>query len=447
MTAPGVTPRATAPAPPAVSPVPPAVSSAPAAPLTPSVPGAPSVPGGSGAPGGSGGSEAADAPPLPISDARTGAGRPVRARGAAHTGGPARTGGRLRALDGLRLVAALMVAAYHYGGRGGDISAAWGGSARHQFPTLSEWFAYGCLGVQIFFVISGFVICMSGWGRPLRSFFASRVSRLYPAYWAAIVIVTVTFALPWVAYRTVSPSDALVNLTMLQQPIGADRVLGVCWTLWAELRFYALFALCVVLPGANRQRVLVFCGVWTLAAAITDAVHQPMLSMVLMPEYAPFFVGGIGLYLLHRDRRDATAWGVVGVSWAIGQHYAVTGLWHRADPAFFSYRHTSVIIAVVTLGFVLVGAVALGLFRWADWRWLTVAGALTYPFYLVHEHLGWVVVAVLHRKLGIPSYGTLVLTVVLMLGLAQLLNRCVENRLTPLLRGALSGRAGVSGSR
>ncbi|MGO4424485.1 acyltransferase family protein, partial [Streptomyces sp. MCAF7] len=101
---------------------------------------------------------------------------------------------RLRALDGLRLLAALMVAAYHYGGRGGEISQAWGSSPREQFPTASTYFAYGCLGVQIFFVISGFVICMSGWGRPLRSFFASRVSRLYPAYWAAILIVTAVFA-------------------------------------------------------------------------------------------------------------------------------------------------------------------------------------------------------------------------------------------------------------
>ncbi|WP_328537078.1 acyltransferase family protein [Streptomyces sp. NBC_00344] len=357
-----------------------------------------------------------------------------------------RSGGRLRALDGLRLVAALMVAAYHYGGRDGDITRAWGSSPRHQFPTLHAWFAYGCLGVQIFFVISGFVICMSGWGRPLRSFFASRVARLYPAYWVAIILVTATFALPWVAYRTVSPSDALVNLTMLQQPVGAERVLGVCWTLWAELRFYVLFALCVVLPGATRQRVLIFCGVWTLAAAITDAVGEPLPAMVLMPQYAPFFIGGIGLYLLHRDRRDVSAWGVVGVSWAIGQHYAVDGLWHKPDPAFFSYRHPSVIIAIVTLGFVLVGLVALGHLRWAHWRWLSAAGALTYPFYLVHEHLGWVVVGVLHRKLGIPAYGTLILTVALMLGLARLLNRCVEEPLAPLLRRSLA-RVTLPGSR
>ncbi|MFD7949332.1 acyltransferase, partial [Streptomyces sp. NPDC059744] len=48
---------------------------------------------------------------------------------------PARAKPRLRALDGLRLVAALMVAAYHYGGRGGDITKAWGTSAASLVPT------------------------------------------------------------------------------------------------------------------------------------------------------------------------------------------------------------------------------------------------------------------------------------------------------------------------
>ncbi len=55
---------------------------------------------------------------------------------------------------------------------------------------------------------------------------------------------------------------------------------------------------------------------------------MPLLDIVLMPEYTPYFVGGIGLYLVHRDRRDAYAWGIVAVSWLIGQHYAVQRLWH-----------------------------------------------------------------------------------------------------------------------
>ncbi|MEU6364641.1 acyltransferase [Streptomyces sp. NPDC046931] len=364
---------------------------------------------------------AADLPPGPTT--------PVRPRSG---------GSRLRALDGLRLVAALMVAAYHYGGRDGEVTRAWGGSPRLQFPTLHSYFAYGCLGVQVFFVISGFVICMSGWGRTLRSFFASRVSRLMPAYWAAIILVTAVFALPVVAYQAVSPSDALVNLTLLQQPLGVDRVLGVCWTLWAEIRFYALFALCIVLPGANRRRVILFCACWTLAAAIAQGAHQPLLEIVLMPEYAPFFIGGIGLYLVHRDRRDAYAWGIVAVSWLIGQHYAVQRLWHGPHAPGFSYRSAFGIVLVVTLGFLAVAAIALGRLDWANWRWLTVAGALTYPFYLVHEHLGWVVIHALHRGLGIPSYGTFLLTVAAMLLLAWLLNRFVEERLTPRIRSALN---------
>ncbi|MFJ7155642.1 acyltransferase family protein [Streptomyces sp. NPDC101118] len=349
---------------------------------------------------------------------------------------PAR-GGRLRALDGLRLLAALMVAGYHYAGRGGEVTGSWGASPRELFPTASPWLAYGCLGVQIFFVISGFVICMSAWERPLRSFLASRVARLYPAYWAAVVLVTAVFALPWLPYERLGLSDVLVNLTMLQQPVGAERVLGVCWTLWAELRFYALFALCVVLPGGGRRRTLLFCGVWTLAAALADAAGQPFLTQALMPEYAPFFVGGIGLYLVHRDRRDVLAWGVAASGWLIGQHYAVAGLWHAPDPRFFSYRSAAVIVAVVTAGFVAVALIALGRLGWADWRWLTVAGALTYPFYLVHEHLGWVAIRVLRRHLDLPPALVLWTTVTGMLAVAWLLHRWVERPLTPRLRKAL----------
>lgn len=348
---------------------------------------------------------------------------------------------RLRALDGLRLLAALMVAAYHYGGRDGEIAQAWGGSPAEQFPTAAPLFAYGCLGVQIFFVISGFVICLSGWGRTLRAFIASRLSRLYPAYWVAILLVTAVFALPWVAYKALSPSDVLTNLTMLQQPLGADRVLGVCWTLWAEMRFYALFALCVVLPGATRGRVVLFCAGWTLAAALAQTAHEPLLDAVLMPEYAPFFIGGIGLYLLHRyGARDPIAWAIVLVSWLIGQHYAVARLWHAPSADGFSYRSSAGIIAVVTLGFALVAAVALGKLRWANWRWLTVAGALTYPFYLVHEHLGWVVVRALHHGVGLPSYATLLLTVGLMLLLAWVLHRFIERPLTPVLKRFIDPR-------
>ncbi|WP_442811195.1 acyltransferase family protein [Streptomyces sp. NBC_00481] len=356
--------------------------------------------------------------------------------------GPGEARPRLYALDGLRLLAALAVAAYHYGGRDGEIGKAWGASPAVQFPTAHSWLAYGWAGVQAFFVISGFVICASGWGRSVQSFVASRAARLLPAYWAAVILVAAVFALPGIAFARVSASEFLVNLTMLQMPLGADRVLGVCWTLWAEVRFYVLFALCVVLPGVTRRRVIWFCGGWTLASVLARASKEPLLDLVLMPEYASLFIGGIGLYLVHRDRRDATAWLIVVFSLLLSQYQTVEAMWHAPNADFFSYRSQLGIVLAVTVGFVAVGAVALGLLNRVDWPWLTTAGALTYPFYLVHEHLGWPVVQALHQGLGVPSSLTVALTVALMLALAWLLHRGVERPLQPLLRASLGGRRG-----
>ncbi|MEU3461456.1 acyltransferase [Streptomyces sp. NPDC006733] len=357
--------------------------------------------------------------------------------------------GRLRALDGLRLVAALMVCFYHYAGRGGDAWKAWGQTPALIFPQLSKVAVYGPLGVQIFFVISGFVICMSGWGRTLKSFAVSRATRLYPAYWAAVLLVTAVFALPGVVWKTVTPSDLLTNMTMLQMPVGADRVLGVCWTLWAELRFYLLFALAVVLPpafgregppGATRRRVLAFCGLWTVGAVLADASGGAFLKTLLMPEYAPFFIGGIGIHLVYRFGHDPLSWGVVAVGWLFGQHYAVKGLIPSSHAAHvFQHRSETVIIVIVTLGFAAVAAVTL-LPRVAavDWRWLTTAGILTYPFYLVHEHLGWVVIFQLHQRWHLAPYAVLALTAGSMLVLAWLLHRLVERPLAPRLKRFLT---------
>ncbi|WP_208899152.1 acyltransferase family protein [Streptomyces incarnatus] len=357
---------------------------------------------------------------------------PLIGRAAEVPAAPGPRRGRLLALDGLRLVAALMVCLYHYTGRGGTVSASWHGSPGHLFPGLSRAAVYGNFGVQFFFVISGFVICMSSWGRTLGDFFRSRVARLYPAYWVALLLVTgASLALP-VVVHPVRLDEFLVNLTMLQQPMGATRVLGVCWTLWVEVRFYALFALLVVLRGVTYRRVVLFCSVWALAAVLCRTSGNELLNQVVMPDYAFFFIGGLALYLIHRFGSDLLAWGIVAMSWLLAQSSATRGLW-GAHP----HRDPYVVVLIVTVAFAAVAAVALGWTRRASWPWLVTAGALTYPFYLVHEHLGWFVIRVLHRGLGLPAWPTLAVTVLGMLVLAWLIHRFVERPFGPLLKRAL----------
>ncbi|WP_051951341.1 acyltransferase family protein [Actinacidiphila yeochonensis] len=348
-----------------------------------------------------------------------------------------RAGNRLRALDGLRMVAALMVCAYHYGGRGGDISTAWGRDPNHVFPHLAGAFSYGPLGVQIFFVISGFVISMSGWGRTVKEFAISRITRLYPAYWTALVIITVAFAI--VGLKRVPPTDLLVNFTMFQMPAGAQRVLGVCWTLWAEMRFYLLFALCVIWPGASRRRVLVFCTVWSVAALYAESSGESFLKLALMPEYAPFFVAGMGLYLIRRFGHDALSWGVVLGAFLLGQREEVKALVAPKNLTVFHHRSVLMVLVVLTLGMLAVIAVTLvPPIANLRWRWLSVAGALTYPFYLVHEHLGWVVIGKLNEHTSLPPTAVFATTVVLMLLLAYAIHRLIEKPFGPRLKRLLN---------
>ncbi|MFD9766832.1 acyltransferase family protein [[Kitasatospora] papulosa] len=349
-------------------------------------------------------------------------------------------GGRLRALDGLRILAALMVCLYHYAGKNGPVAEAWGQSPGLKFPTLSSFATYGSLGVQLFFVISGFVICMSSWGRGPGDFFRSRVARLYPAYWAAIVVVTAAAVLLPVVVRPLPLNELLVNFTMLQQPMGVDRVLGVCWTLWVEMRFYLLFAVFVVWRGVTYRRVVIFCIGWIFASVFARVAQSPLTDVLVMRDHAPYFIGGLALYLIHRYGSDLLLWGIVLTSWLLGQRYSVTALWHPGMEGDFA-RSPYVIQAIVTLAFVAVAAVALGWLSWANWRWLTVAGALTYPFYLLHEHLGWFAIRIMNRALHLPPQVTLVASVATMLVLAHLLHRLVEKPFGPRLKRAMAAQA------
>lgn len=99
--------------------------------------------------------------------------------------------GRLAAVDGLRLLAAIAVAAYHFVGT--PTPDFWGTDTARDLPdvapTLHPVSGYGWLGVEAFFLISGFVICMSCWGRSPAQFAVSRLGRLFPVYWAVVLLI------------------------------------------------------------------------------------------------------------------------------------------------------------------------------------------------------------------------------------------------------------------
>jgi peptidoglycan/LPS O-acetylase OafA/YrhL len=371
------------------------------------------------------------APRTPVSSEPSPDGAAAEPRRAAGAGRDS----RLRALDALRLCAALMVAVFHYLARDNN---AWGQHPGTIFPSASVAAPYGWLGVEIFFVISGLVICMSCWGRTVRSFFVSRVTRLYPAYWVAVLLTTAVVSVVHITGPRPDTSTVLANLTMLQNPFGADDVDWVYWTLWVEMRFYLMFALLIAWRALSYRLVIGFCMVWTVLAAVAAQSGQALLSVVFMPSAAPYFIVGVAIYLLHRFGHNLLTWGVLGVNAAIGMRYAVGRGQGYSGSVVATTLNNGAVIAILAGAIVLIIAIARGRLDWVRWQWVTVAGALTYPFYLVHERIGWAMIRVLYVHWHLSAYVVLPAVLAAMLVLAYAIHRLVERPVAPLLKRALA---------
>jgi peptidoglycan/LPS O-acetylase OafA/YrhL len=342
-----------------------------------------------------------------------------------------RRAGRIAVLDGFRLLAATMVVFYHYvgvpnakiGNTGRRDVLAWGTSAPNVFPhLLNQLASYGWTGVELFFMISGFVICMSGWGRRPADFFISRVVRLVPAYWAATLL---TAAVLMIFPRLTSGarfSVVLTNLSMVQSVYGVPNLVPAYWTLFVELTFYLLFGL-VAIGGITYRRMVTFCVLWSVASIVAAGSHHELLNNFINPPYSPFFVAGIAFFLIHKFGSNLLLWAIVAYSWLISVNQPHT------DPPWQ-------VVVLLSAFFVIMALVATHRLDGIQWRWLPVAGALTYPLYLIHQDIGFTAFAYL-KNLG-PAWVIALGTYLVMLGVAWLIHRGVERPFAPLLRRKLT---------
>ena len=157
------------------------------------------------------------------------------------------TPGRFRELDGFRGLAAITVVIYHLGV-----------PATENYPRTAPSpydIALGELGVQLFFIISGFVILLSAIksGSALK-FAISRFSRIYPTYWFALAVSALVYFIYGNPGRHITIPQTLINTTMLQRFLRVDNVDQVYWTLAVELQFYVMVALYLIIRKGKIYR-------------------------------------------------------------------------------------------------------------------------------------------------------------------------------------------------
>jgi peptidoglycan/LPS O-acetylase OafA/YrhL len=232
---------------------------------------------------------------------------------------------RLNSLQSLRGLAAFLVLIFHIAHMQ---RAAIDTSNVVDKQLLTGFWDRGYVGVDLFFVISGFIMVyvtrdLGGSTKEVVRFLKSRVTRVYPLWWVFAGIMAiyfwVTYGIPADPFRISQPGELFPYLIKSFSLVPQKHlpVLGVGWTLIHEVYFYIVFAVILFLP--RRFMIAALC-IWTLTigAGFYAGLAKPMVNSVpaLMGSLLSLeFIGGafIGLLVFRGETRLAAVSAILGL--------------------------------------------------------------------------------------------------------------------------------------
>ncbi len=329
-------------------------------------------------------------------------------------------------LDVIRFSAAALVMLYHLGVSDG---AAPSGLAslvlrgRAAFPEIFGVAWAGFVGVEIFFVISGFVITFSAAEVTALNFARSRIIRLYPAVWVCAT-ATLLVVLPFHVQKQSFLLRGYLHSIVLF-PFG-PWVDSVYWTLGIEMGFYA-FIFCLILLNIFRHiGLLCYClggvsAAYWLLGTIADPSflsaylwYRPIeLSLV---NYGVYFALGMLAYSVMKSGFSITRVGF-GVAFVLS---AMVEIHYKAVDTTRSFHSAESDFVPFALFLLALGGVAFSLY-WrttdATSRRLRIVGLATYPLYLIHDNVGTGLLGI-GLAVGLNRFGALVSAVTLCVGIS-----------------------------
>ena len=333
------------------------------------------------------------------------------------------SGERVLELDALRGVAAIGVLLFHYTAR---YHTLFGHATAFRFSL-----PFGFLGVSLFFMISGFVILLTlDRCETVVDFAVARFARLYPVYWAATAATFVTLTVFGLPGWNVGFGSALVNLTMVHGFFGVPDVDGAYWSLGVELCFYTLMAILVAVGMRSRlvpilASLVLLDLIATMAGAASRIPGWWRVDGYLLG-YLHLFLIGVVCYEMRAGfrRRQVLLLGLCVLdAWA----HSVS---QRA--VYLSHANHLFGTPVIGVAFVLATQCRIRVLRHPV---LVFLGTISYPLYLIHENIGYVVIRSLYAA-GIDAYVAFGVAVAVAVALASCLAFSIERPANAHLRRA-----------
>jgi len=278
-----------------------------------------------------------------------------------------------------RGIAALAVTLFHTSGMFADPRY---GLERPFWPIVER----GDLGVDFFFVLSGFIILTAhrdhiGQRRLVGEYAFKRFARIYPMYWLFTILLAAGVVLT--AGATVLPSRFadVASVVSLVHFTGAPAPLSVAWTLFHELLFYGFFALLIV----DRRLGIMAMALWFGAVAI-NFHYAPFgqwtfVGTLLSAHNLSFLLGMLACLVARRLNEDAGWTLLLGGLAILALVYLNEHLLGRSDLLQFGF---SVAFAMMIAG--LIPVERAGKLRQSTL--LLALGNASYTLYLCHENVG-----------------------------------------------------------
>lgn len=288
---------------------------------------------------------------------------------------------RFNELDLFRFLAAIAVVMYHWTFRG----AAARNLTSFSIPEFAPWVKYGYLGVDLFFILSGFVILLSIQGKGPIEFIISRFTRLYPAFWTCC---TVTFLVCWFARSEQFPvtlRQFFANLTMFNFYIGQPNIDGVYWTLMEEMKFYAFVF--VLLCFRQSHRIETYLQVWLVASLACYLSQRRELMFLTSAHWSGHFIAGATYFLINRSGLTPRRVLLLLTAGSYSTYMAASNA-EMLSERYHADFDPLVIAAAVVSFHALFFAVSQGWTQFSS-KAFRMLGNLTYPLYLLHQNIGY----------------------------------------------------------